>query len=165
MIGFPLGVRHSVDSTLRVSFCNRTSSFGGRFAVPLTKAVSAEIREQHQVDILSLRPLPEVFDESPKHSGLYAFCRIDIVQVGWRAIFLACIRQRRSPNSQSRGYGALFRKAKQSNCAFVQIIVHCQQRTACLVGLLSGSQVIRQDGACCRDWRGSMSVINSSVLR
>nr|BFE94280.1 hypothetical protein GCM10020185_48160 [Pseudomonas brassicacearum subsp. brassicacearum] len=72
VLGFPLGVRHSVDHFAGVVEADLDLAFIGGGLVPLGQAVAAEAGEVHQVDVLHILAAVQVGNQ-PTESGGFEF--------------------------------------------------------------------------------------------
>lgn len=69
MFGLPLIVRHAVDDFPSGCVFQREAALLGFRAVPLGQAVTTEACKVHEVDVLDVRALLEVRNETAKGRG------------------------------------------------------------------------------------------------
>src|SRR6516162_6693804 len=70
MFRAPLIIRHAIDDLARLRVRQRDAALLRFLVIPPRKAIPAEAGQVHQIDVLDIGPLAEMFDEAPECRGL-----------------------------------------------------------------------------------------------
>src|SRR5690606_33438586 len=70
VLRLPLGIGHAIDQFAGIVLAERNAFGLGSLAVPVRQAVAAEAREVHQVDVLHVGAIAQMFHEPAESSGL-----------------------------------------------------------------------------------------------
>ena len=69
MSGFPGPERLAVDALARRVLVDVDAARLGSFAVPVGEAIATEAREYHQIDVLHVAALVQMFEQAPERGG------------------------------------------------------------------------------------------------
>src|SRR5579864_1946705 len=69
----PLALRHAVDQLARGILVDRNAILGGCFAIPVPKAVAAESRQRHEIDVLHICSSTKMRHKAAEYRGFELF--------------------------------------------------------------------------------------------